>query len=150
MSIDLQTYDLRVTRVYAYLVIFARMYTLDIGVIQRTTSSSTGSRAWTDLNLEQRHDRFDRTVPLRGNIICRPSRPWASSASTSLARTLRKSPIFDTRVCIIAADAAFIIAGDPYVPLVTLPLPLHRPFRSTSFSFRFLRFLLTFFDSSTD
>ena len=69
-------------RVYEYLVILARIR-LDIGVIQRTTSSSTGSRAWTDLNLEQRHDRFDRTVPLRGNFICRPSRPWASSASTS-------------------------------------------------------------------
>lgn len=126
----------------AYLVILARIR-LDIGVIQRATSSSTGSRAWTDLNLEQRHDRFDRTVPLRGNFICRPSRPWASSASTRLARTLRKSPDFRASgICIIAADAAVYYCA-------AISSRNSSPSPSFSASAFFHAHLLSFFDGLT-
>lgn len=82
--------------------------------------------------------RFEETLSV-GHPDLEPRAPPRADAS--------KIPDFRASgKCIIAADAAFIIAGDPRV---TLPLPRHRPFRSISFSFRFLRFL-TFFDSSTD
>lgn len=120
-SIDLQTrmtYALCIRIQYISLSSAYSRYRRD----SAETSSSTGSRAWTDLNLEQRHDC---NAPLRGNFICRPSRPWASSASRG---RFENHPIFE--VCIIDRwRRPFIIAGDRTL----LPNSLPSPPSSTSF-----------------
>lgn len=103
------------------------------------TSSSTGSRAWTDLNLEQRHDC---NAPLRGNFICRPSRPWASSASRG---RFENHPIFEPRVCIIDRwRRRFIIAGDRTLLRNSLPSPSSTSFLSSILFQLPLSFLRTF------
>lgn len=120
-SIDLQTrmtYALCIRIQYISLSSAYSRYRRD----SAETSSSTGSRAWTDLNLEQRHDC---NAPLRGNFICRPSRPWASSASRG---RFENHPIFE--VCIVDRwRRPFIIAGDRTL----LPNSLPSPPSSTSF-----------------